>query len=146
MERAKKCIVAALLDNHEFVQSSKQLSNIDFDENGTKKSSSILSHEDFRIVSSSHDNNNNNDEDADEKCIARPLHMESATQLGLMNDPTIPSLVKYLLPDSAPAPTRRFLRRWLLTPPPPLDIADSMAALVCTSHIETTLSRFHESD
>ena len=46
-----------------------------------------------------------------------------------MADPTIPNLVSYLLPDSAPAPTRRFLRRWLLTPPPPR-VADAMAVLV----------------
>lgn len=44
-------------------------------------------------------------------------------------DPTIPSLVKFLVPDSAPLPTKRFLRRLLLTPPPP-DVASSIANLV----------------
>jgi hypothetical protein len=58
-----------------------------------------------------------------------PLYVETATQLGLMNDKTIPPLVSYLLPESAPAATRRFLRRWLLTPPPPT-VADSMSSLV----------------
>ena len=58
-----------------------------------------------------------------------PLHVETASQLGLMNDKTIPPLVSCLVPDSAPAATRRFLRRWLLTPPPP-SVADSMSCLV----------------
>jgi hypothetical protein len=58
-----------------------------------------------------------------------PLYVETATQLGLMSDRTIPSLVAYLVPDSAPAATRRFLRRWMLTPPPPL-VASSMAQIV----------------
>ena len=58
-----------------------------------------------------------------------PLFLETAGQLGLMFDPHIPSLVHSLLPDSSPAACRRFLRRWLLTPPPP-DVANSMAGLV----------------
>jgi len=58
-----------------------------------------------------------------------PLYVETANQLGLMNDKTIPPLVSYLLPESAPAATRRFLRRWLLTPPPP-NVADAMSSLV----------------
>ena len=58
-----------------------------------------------------------------------PLHVETATQLGLMDDKAIPSLVNSLLPVSAPAATRRFLRRYLLTPPPP-SIGESLAILI----------------
>lgn len=58
-----------------------------------------------------------------------PLYVETALQLGLMNDPAIPSLINYVLPHSAPAATRRFWRRWLLNPPPPT-VADSTQALV----------------
>lgn len=57
------------------------------------------------------------------------LHKETATQLGLMGDKAIPSLVAALVPESAPAATRRFLRRYLLTPPPPI-VADAMRDLV----------------
>lgn len=58
-----------------------------------------------------------------------PLYVETATQLGLMNDPSIPSLIKSILPESAPISTKRFLRRWLLTPSPPT-ATDAMASLV----------------
>jgi MutS domain V/MutS domain I len=58
-----------------------------------------------------------------------PLYVETATQLGLMNDKTIPSLIQYVLDDAAPSPTRRFLQRYLLIPPPP-DVARSMSRLV----------------
>ncbi|EJK53807.1 hypothetical protein THAOC_26676 [Thalassiosira oceanica] len=49
-----------------------------------------------------------------------------------MSDPSIPDLVSSLLPPSAPATSRRFLRRWLLVPPPP-DVAGAMSDLV--SHL-----------
>jgi hypothetical protein len=58
-----------------------------------------------------------------------PLYVETATQLGLLNDKTIPDLVSYLLDNNAPAATRRFLQRYLLIPPPPV-VAQSMACLV----------------
>lgn len=58
-----------------------------------------------------------------------PLYMETALQLGLMNDPAIPSLVSYALGTEAPAATKRFLRRWLLHPPPPA-VTDAMRILV----------------
>lgn len=58
-----------------------------------------------------------------------PLYVETATQLGLLNDKTIPSLVSYLLDNNAPAATRRFLQRYLLIPPPPV-VAQAMACLV----------------
>ncbi|GKY93031.1 hypothetical protein MPSEU_000271400 [Mayamaea pseudoterrestris] len=63
------------------------------------------------------------------------LHKETASQLGLMGDKAIPPLVSYLVPESAPAATRRFLRRYLLTPPPPV-VAEAMRDLV--SHLKTT--------
>ena len=61
--------------------------------------------------------------------VTHSLHRETATQLGLMNDKAIPSLVTYLLPESAPAATRRYLRRNLLTPPKPA-VANAMRDLV----------------
>ena len=61
--------------------------------------------------------------------FAKALSLETATQLGLMGDRKIPNLVDYLVPDTAPASTRRFLRRWLLTPPPHT-VGDAMRHLV----------------
>ena len=58
-----------------------------------------------------------------------PLFVETALQLGLMSDPHIPSLVHSLLTEAAPAQCRRFLRRWLLTPPSP-NGADALAKIV----------------
>ena len=58
-----------------------------------------------------------------------PLYLETATQLGLMKDKTIPSLIQYVLDDAAPIATRRYLQRYLLIPPPP-SVAQSMASLV----------------
>lgn len=58
-----------------------------------------------------------------------PLSAETANQLGLMNDPCIPSLVNALLAEHAPASCRRFLRRWLINPPPP-SITNEMATLL----------------
>jgi hypothetical protein len=58
-----------------------------------------------------------------------PLYVETATQLGLMNDKTIPSLIQYVLDEASPIATRRFLQRYLLIPPPP-SVAQSMSSLV----------------
>jgi hypothetical protein len=60
-----------------------------------------------------------------------PLYAETATQIGLMDDKTIPSLIEHVLDDAAPAATRRFLHRYLLIPPPP-SVAQSMACVVKT--------------
>ena len=109
VDRAKKYIVNALLQISDEVEADQ----------------SRLTHEDFVVVESSAAESLS--ENA--RCKLSPLYAETATQLGLMTDPTIPNLISYLLPDSAPAPTRRFLRRWLLTPPPP-HVADAMAVLV----------------
>ena len=46
-----------------------------------------------------------------------------------MDDQAIPPLIPHLLPASAPMATHRFLRRWLLTPPPP-SVASAMSNLV----------------
>jgi len=59
----------------------------------------------------------------------QPLHMETACQMGLMNDPAIPSLVSSLVPQSAPVAVKRFLRRWLLNPPSP-DVSKAMSDMV----------------
>lgn len=75
-----------------------------------------LATEDFRWVSQ-------------EQKGVNPLYVETATQLGLMNDPSIPSLIHYILPDFAPAASKRFLRKWLLIPPP-VPVSESMATVV----------------
>jgi DNA mismatch repair ATPase MutS len=77
--------------------------------------------QDFTLISSSR-----SDVDATH---TSPLYPETATQLGLMNDPAIPSLVSCILPVRAPAATKRFLRRFLLIPPPP-HVTEAMRNLV----------------
>jgi len=67
-----------------------------------------------------------------------PLYLETASQLGLLQDPTIPPLIASVLDDAAPAVTRRFLKRYLLVPPPP-NVAQAMAAVVrCLMDDETS--------
>ena len=142
VERAKQTIVSAFLrleDDHSVSTPSN-----DEDVNGLSSSTApplrkqerrVVTHDDFVIVSSSPSSSS----DVEEASAAvtttitktNPLHLETATQLGLMSDPAIPPLISSLLPDSAPSSSRRFLRRWLLVPPPP-DIADAMSILVRT--------------
>lgn len=70
-----------------------------------------------------------------------PLTLETAKQLGLMEDRAIPSLVSHLVPDSAPSGTRRFLKRYLLTPPPPaVGIAMSMLVNELMSQVRSVPS------
>eukprot|EP00547_Thalassionema_nitzschioides_P000045 CAMPEP_0194209404 /NCGR_PEP_ID=MMETSP0156-20130528/7541_1 /TAXON_ID=33649 /ORGANISM="Thalassionema nitzschioides, Strain L26-B" /LENGTH=1217 /DNA_ID=CAMNT_0038936571 /DNA_START=172 /DNA_END=3825 /DNA_ORIENTATION=- len=76
--------------------------------------------DDFRLLSSS---------TKSEVIQTKPLHFETAKQLGLMNDQAIPALVDSLVTNRSPASCKRFLRRWLLTPPPP-HVADAMAIMV----------------
>ncbi|KAJ1440207.1 hypothetical protein B484DRAFT_323158, partial [Ochromonadaceae sp. CCMP2298] len=57
-----------------------------------------------------------------------PLYISTAHQIGLMGSPDVPSLERELLPPKSTASARRFLRRWVLNPPPH-DIADSMRSL-----------------
>jgi MutS domain V/MutS domain I len=110
VERAKNVFVSTLLQLTECK---------DDDESDSRRRATV---DDFTLVSSSEDSSTNGTH-------TNPLYLETATQLGLMNDGAIPSLVSYLLPDSAPAATRRFLRRLLLTPPPPA-VGEAMAKLV----------------
>ena len=110
LERAKTIIVSALLELTECRQEDDDVST-----------RSIAAVDDFTIVSEESSTNDGTQTNA--------LYLETATQLGLMNDGAIPSLVPFLLPDSAPASTRRFLRRWLLTPPPPV-VSEAMSTLV----------------
>ena len=58
-----------------------------------------------------------------------PLYVETASQLGLLQTPSIPPLVAFVLDEAAPAATKRFVQRYLLVPPPP-EIAEAMATLV----------------
>ena len=109
LDRAKNVIVSALL---QMIESREE-------ESPARKQVSV---DDFALVVSSANS-------AANRTATHSLYAETATQLGLMNDKTIPSLVSSLLPDSAPAATRRFLRRFLLTPPPPT-VADAMHTLV----------------
>ena len=47
----------------------------------------------------------------------RPLYTATASQIGLLDNPSVDPLVPNLLPRDAPAYTRRFIERWLMSPP-----------------------------
>ena len=117
-ERAKACIVSALLGRSEIASSAAE----------TDDGERTLTHSDFTIVESAIPPQPSA---LLSSTLVRtaPLYVETASQLGLLYDPTIPPLVWHLLPESAPASTRRFLRRWLLIPPP-AEVAGSMADLI----------------
>eukprot|EP00977_Amphora_coffeiformis_P025658 scaffold21117_cov170-Amphora_coffeaeformis.AAC.2 len=102
VERAKHIVVQAVLS----------LAGDDT-ENDTENRTTV---DDFTLLST-------------ETSFTKPLYVETAQQLGLLQDRTIPPLLSYILPDAAPAATKRFLRRLLLTPPPPMK-ADALASLV----------------
>lgn len=104
VERAKRIIVRALIGMKENNEESK------------------LTEADFTLASTK-------PQKQSEGIHTNPLYSETATQLGLMDERTIPPLVSSLLPVSAPAACRRFLRRWLLTPPPP-SVSYAMASVV----------------
>ena len=126
IERARTTIVSALLQTTEF-------DNDEMEEG----SNNIVSRrrariDDFTLIASPHNPTVTKPSlayPAPTKTQTHPLHVETATQLGLMNDKAIPDLMAFLLPDSAPAATRRFLRRYLLSPPPPL-VCEAMSTLV----------------
>ncbi|KAL7531829.1 hypothetical protein ACHAXR_004263, partial [Thalassiosira sp. AJA248-18] len=136
VERAKQTIVTAFL---RLEDDSISRTSIDNDDSTAAPSSSlsplrrreqrrtVVTHDDFVIVASSSDSKNS----VITEIITNPLHLETATQLGLMSESSIPPLISSLLPDSAPTSSRRFLRRWLLVPPPP-EVADAMTHLVST--------------
>jgi hypothetical protein len=113
LERARRTIVSALLQMTDFDEG-------DMEGMTSQRRAGI---DDFTLIASSHDTIEVS------KTQTRPLHVETATQLGLMNDKAIPDLMEYILPNSAPAAIRRFLRRYLLTPPPP-EVCEAMSNLV----------------
>ena len=126
VERAKQTIVLAYLRLEEYDHQSSR---------PTRKrglESSGITHDDFTIVVAPSSSSRN-------ATVTRPLHVETATQLGLMSDSAIPSLISSLLPESAPSSTRRYLRRWLLVPPPP-EIADAMSILVRTLKADNNIT------
>jgi DNA mismatch repair ATPase MutS len=81
-----------------------------------------LSAADFALLNESLD-------DGQGSISTSPLYVETATQLGLMDDKAMPCLVSYLLPTSAAVTSKRFLRRLLLTPPPPV-VGEAISTLV----------------
>ena len=58
----------------------------------------------------------------------RPIYESTATQIGLSPNACVPPLVDQLLPPGSPAQARRFLLRWLRSPPS-RTLAAHMAAL-----------------
>ena len=73
----------------------------------------------------------------------RPPTLSTALQIGLLPNPAVPDLVPHLLPSSSSSSSSsylrvhssRFLRRWLLTPPP-YHLADAMQTLC--GHLATS--------
>lgn len=57
-----------------------------------------------------------------------PIYTSTALQIGLIANDNVPDLVPSLLPARSSAFSARFLRKWLLNPPP-ADIADHMRQL-----------------
>jgi hypothetical protein len=112
VERAKNIIVSALLELTEFRNDDEEEGDTEF----SKKTTT----DDYTLIT---------DETSPHGTQTNSLYLETAKQLGLMNDGAIPSLVPYLVPESAPAATKRFLRRLLLTPPPP-NVSTSLSTLV----------------
>ena len=140
VERAKQTIVTAFLRLEDDSLSSTSVDDSESSSplrNGERK---VVTHVDFVVVASSAESDRSDlgTSSTTDPTISNPLHLETATQLGLMSDPAIPPLVSSLLPDSAPASSRRFLRRWLLVPPPP-NVADAMSQLV--SHLKDEETR-----
>ncbi|KAL7495396.1 hypothetical protein ACHAWT_003896 [Skeletonema menzelii] len=132
IERAKQTIVSAFLRLEDDSLEGDTYTDEDTSSLPKKRERGKVSHNDFVVITPS----STNEQKISDAHISRvtsslPLHLETATQLGLMFDPAIPALVSSLLPDSAPSSSRRFLRRWLLIPPPP-DIAGAMSQLVST--------------
>jgi len=135
VERSKQTIVSAFLrledDSSSLVAASAEGEN-DSSTSPTTGTRRVVTHDDFLVVASTTSSTSVDESDSNNRVTeTHPLHLETATQLGLMSDPAIPPLISSLLPDSAPPSSRRFLRRWLLIPPPP-HIADGMSLLTHT--------------
>jgi MutS domain V/MutS domain I len=109
-ERAKNVILSSLLQRTEL--------ELEAGDDNTRRHATP---DDFTLIATSQLQSANTQ--------TRALHVETATQLGLLHDPAIPSLLSSVLSDAAPAATRRFLRRYLLTPPP-APVCDAMGTLV----------------
>jgi hypothetical protein len=108
-DRAKNIVVSAVL---QLTQSPS------VEDRDTKKRRTP---DDYRIVERSNDSKGWKQ--------TKPLYLETATQLGLMDDPSIPSVLSYILPESAPVATRRFFKKLFLSPPPSA-VGNAMAKLV----------------
>ena len=65
-------------------------------------------------------NSNNN--------VLMPIYTSTALQIGLLPNINVPDLVPHLLPSKSSAYIGRFLRKWLLNPPPAV-VADAMRDL-----------------
>ena len=131
IERAKQTIVSAFLRLEDDSLDGDTSTDDETSSLPMKRERGKVSHDDFVVITPSSTNGSLSDVHTSQVTSSLPLHLETATQLGLMSDPAIPTLTQSLLPDSAPSSSRRFLRRWLLIPPPP-DIADAMSQLVGT--------------
>ena len=154
VERAKQSIVSEFLclENDSFVRSSEVDSTATANNGDGEEASSLplrkkryrrrVTHHDFAIISPSSStaisggasesqsaSSTTSTKPHTNATLPQPLHLETATQLGLMSDPSIPPIISSLLTDMSPSASRRFLRRWLLIPPPP-EIVNAMAQLV----------------
>ncbi|KAL7518217.1 hypothetical protein ACHAWX_003067 [Stephanocyclus meneghinianus] len=136
LERAKQTVVSAFLR----LEDDSIAKSMNDELNGAlppkRRERRRVTHEDFVLINPSSGESSpiNNDSGlhgdvTTTRATPLPLHLETATQLGLMGDSSIPSLISSLLPESAPASCRKFLRRFLLVRPPP-DVADAMSQLV----------------
>ncbi len=131
VERAKQTIVSAFLRLENDSLEGDTSTGDDTSSLPKKRERGRVSHDDFVVITPSATTESMSGAHLSRVTSSLPLHLETSMQLGLMFDPAIPSLVSSLLPDSAPSSSRRFLRRWLLIPPPP-EIADAMSQLVGT--------------
>jgi hypothetical protein len=67
-----------------------------------------------------------------------PIYTSTALQIGLIANENVPDLVPHLVPQRSSAYITRFLRKWLLNPPP-AEVADHMRAL-CGALLQTASS------
>lgn len=114
LERAKQTIVSAFLRTEDFGTLDNDNENASAPPK--RRERTRVSHRDFVLITPNSGGTS-------------PLHLETAKQLGLMGDTSIPSLVASLLPYNTPISCKRFFRRWLLVRPPP-EVADAMSSLI----------------
>jgi hypothetical protein len=58
----------------------------------------------------------------------RPIYTSTAQQIGLLTNENVPNLVPFLLPKTYNSQSARFLKKWVLNPPP-YEIANEMQSL-----------------